>query len=89
MQMYYLEPKFENVLSYYRKAKIIEDSEAISLYSYDTLIATIKGNEIKLNKNIEVYTQTTRRHLNEFLQQFNFNKLNLNEIRKQLQNNNN
>lgn len=63
-------PVLNNQKSYYKKANIKETKKEKTLISYTTKIATIKDNKlIYLNKNIDVYTQTTLKHLKDFLYQ--------------------
>lgn len=85
-----LKPIYESVKSYYKKAYVIEtctedmDFTTLKLYSYKTHVATIqiRFNDHTLLKEFNVYithdlnhlTQTTLRHINEFLQQNGFNK---------------
>ena len=67
---------YDRAKSFYKKAIIIEDDEVVMLRSYDTLILKInkKDNSIEfLTKNLNHFTQTTNRHINEFLKQFNDN----------------
>ena len=77
MEEYELKPKYENVKSYYNKAKIlkhisIENKQITSLYSYETLVCYLKDNEVFITKNKKHLTQTTLRHIREFLKQNNF-----------------
>lgn len=68
-----LKPIYDNALSFYGKAKIVREGYFITLKSYDTNILRLNtyNNEIKfLTKNKKHFTQTTNRHINEFLQQF-------------------
>ena len=65
---------YDRAKSFYKKAIIIEEGDIITLQSYNTLILKInkKNNNIEfLTKNINHFTQTTNRHINEFLKQFN------------------
>lgn len=61
-------PRYANVASFYKKAWIIEEEDAIILQSYNSLVA-------KYNKATkELYfggygSQTTLRHIKEFMQQ--------------------
>lgn len=85
-----LKPIYENVKSYYKKAYILEtyaesiELTTLKLYSYKTHVATIQTrcNDYTMQKEFNVYvthnpnhlTQTTLRHINEFLQQNGFTK---------------
>ncbi len=64
-----LEPVYSNVKSFYGKARIIRENEVIKLLSYNTVIAEIKDNKVHING---FYSQTSTRHLREFLQQYGF-----------------
>lgn len=68
MKKYELKALHDSRNSFYGKATVIETEEKSSLYSYDTLVA-----EINLkNHKAEVFgtfSQTTLRHIKEFLWQ--------------------
>lgn len=72
-------PVFENVKSYYKKAEVKKYNNKnniivkYKLLSYNTLVLTYKDNKIKLNKNIKkelLTSQTTLRHIKEFIKQY-------------------
>jgi len=69
MVKYELTPNYNSRKSFYQKAMIEEKgTNKICLYSYNTLVAEID----KENKKAIVYTtysQTTLRHIKEFLKQ--------------------
>lgn len=69
---------FDNAKSFYNKAYIIKyynDNGIIQyyeLYSYNTLVLTLKEGRYILNNNIDeslLLSQTTLRHIKEFLKQ--------------------
>ena len=69
----WLEPRYDSRQSFYKKAYIVRDGKIVKLYSYDTEIATInyrkkEGNRISLTWAWD-YSNTTLRHLKEFLAQ--------------------
>ena len=65
-----LKPCLYNQKSYYNKAKIKHMGHCIKLYSYDTpMVAVLASEIIYLNKNPENYTQTTLKHVKDFLYQ--------------------
>lgn len=66
-----LKPIFENVKSYYKKAKILRDEETTQLKSYNTIVLEIDS-EGNITRNAQNYnfTNTTLRHCKEFLKQF-------------------
>lgn len=87
--MYYLtelKPILNNQKSFYNKAKIEHVGEEKNLFSYGTLIASVYSNELTyLNKNPEAYTQTTLKHLKDFLyQELNIKNLTKKEILKMM-----
>lgn len=72
-------PVFENVKSYYKKAEVKRYYNKYNiivkyeLLSYNTLVLTYKESKIKLNKNIKkelLTSQTTLRHIKEFIKQY-------------------
>lgn len=70
---YYLKPKFDTAKSFYNKAVVIENENTKTLKSYNTNILQLDQttNTITfLTKNINHFTMTTNRHINEFLQQY-------------------
>ena len=73
-----LHPEYENVKSYYKKAhvKILYNKDGIvkkyQLISYQTIMLSIKNGLLKLNKTRTNYTNTTVRHLKEFIKQYNY-----------------
>ena len=64
-----LEPIYSNVKSFYGKARVLKENGVIKLLSYDTVIAEIKDNKVHING---FYSQTSTRHLKEFLKQYGF-----------------
>lgn len=73
----YLEVKYGNRASFYKKAEILKYDGALYLKSYNTIVAKIKGNEVYVNG---WYSQTTARHINEFLMQNGFKKMSKKEM---------
>ena len=81
MKIMKLQPKMVNQKSFYNKA-VIEYNEngEISLISYYTKMITIKDNKIIYkNDDVNNYTQTTLKHVKDFLYQY----LNLKNLTKQ------
>jgi hypothetical protein len=73
LNIYELSPRFDARKSFYGKAHIIETSKTIKLKSYDTIILQYS----KQTKTIKflcrdpwAFSQTTNRHINEFIKQF-------------------
>lgn len=76
MKKYELLPIYDSKKSFYHKAIIEEENENIKLYSYNTLVCTLSHNDIILNDNIDqslLFSNTTLRHIKEFLKQFYYN----------------
>ena len=70
---YELDTRFDRAKSFYNKAIITETKNTIKLTSYETDIVELdkKTNKLKWLVNGEwAFTQTTNRHINEFLRQF-------------------
>lgn len=84
--LYYLEPQYDTRKSFYRKARIYKDNNGnILLMSYETIVAKITD-KIATKDNIEkvevygYYSNTTARHINEFLQQHGYPKMTKKEM---------
>ena len=69
-KIYDLMPMYTSQKSFYGKAKVIEmESGEIILQSYDTFVASIKEGKVIING---FYSNTTLRHIKEFLKQNGF-----------------
>ena len=81
-----LQPILSNQKSFYNKAIIESTKNKKDLISYTTKMATIKnGKLIYLNKNENNYTQTTLKHLKDFLyQEINIKDLTKKDILKMM-----
>ena len=65
-----LQPLHGNVKCYYGKAIIVENDKMRYLYSYDTLVVAVSfENDTIILHNEHLWSQTTLRHIKEFLQQ--------------------
>ena len=64
-----LKPIYSNSKSFYGKAKIEIGANRIILYSYDSYVAYIENDVAYITG---YYTQTTMRHIKEFLLQNGF-----------------
>ena len=76
MKKYELLPIYDSRKSFYCKAIIEEENENIKLYSYNTLVCTLSNNNIILNDAVDqslLFSNTTLRHIKEFLKQFYYN----------------
>ena len=80
--LYELQPQYDNAKSFYHKANVYRDSKgSIFLMSYSTIVAEIKDPITTDTGEKQAiihgwYSMTTARHINEFLQQNGFNKMN-------------
>lgn len=66
---YYLKP-CNGQKSFNNKAVVIEENNKKELYSYNTLVCTIEGDNFKLNKAIKkdlLLSATTLKHIKAFL----------------------
>lgn len=72
MTMEYLEARYDARASFYNKASVVtEDNGDKTLFSYNTKVATIKNGKPTI-LNYGEPTQTTTRHIKEFLLQNGF-----------------
>lgn len=81
----YLETRYDARASFYGKAYTLEtrDNTLLILYSYDTPIMIIKDLDTYfINKDYYKYSQTTLRHLKEFIRQYANDNCELNEVLK-------
>ena len=69
MNAYNLEPRYCSQQSFYGKALVIELDGYIWLKSYNTIVAEIKDGVPKV---YGYYSNTTSRHIKEFLKQHGF-----------------
>lgn len=68
---YGLEPQYDSRKSFYGKAHVESDNGVLTLYSYNTPVCRIDGDKVTL---LDMWdsSQTTLRHVKEFLQQHGF-----------------
>lgn len=77
-----LKPQFDNAKSFYHKANVYRnDKGKILLMSYTTIVAEITDKTVSATGQDELnvfgyYSRTTARHINEFAQQYGFNRMN-------------
>ena len=65
-----LRVKYAAQESFYKKAFVKKDNEDTEyLYSYYSLILTNYGNALKFEEDISLYSNTTMRHVREYLKQ--------------------
>jgi ArsR family metal-binding transcriptional regulator len=72
-----LQARFDRRASFYGKAEVIEYNNILYLKSYDTIVAKIENGKAVVNG---WYSQTTARHINEFLKQNNFEAMSKKEM---------
>ena len=72
-----LKARFDTRNSFYKKAHTIEYNGALYLQSYGTIVAKIENGKATING---WYSQTTARHINEFLKQNGFKAMTKKEI---------
>jgi hypothetical protein len=78
--IYDLSAQYDARNSFYGKAHVLETPEGEYLKSYNTIVAFIpKGGKPVV---YGTYSNTTLRHIKEFLRQNGFRALNIDEIRK-------
>lgn len=76
MKTYELTPQFTNQKSFYNKATVESDKGMDKLYSYGTHMATLNDNElVYLNDEEVYYSNTTLKHVKEFLMQGGYPKV--------------
>ena len=86
MYMYDLKTRYDARKSFYGKANVIVDGETKQLRSYTTIVAEItKGIPIVFG----TYSNTTLRHIKEFLLQNGFKAENRKQIEKDYMEDNN
>lgn len=73
----YLQNIYDSRADFYKKAKVYVLGEFKILVSYATIVAGIYKNEYYVTG---WYSQTTARHINEFLLQNDFNKITKKEM---------
>lgn len=84
MQRYELTAQYDSRASFYGKARIEADYPTVRLISYTTWVATIRYNGQPDDKGIAevkgLYSNTTTRHIKEFLKQYGFRADNSKQI---------
>lgn len=77
MNEYYLQARYDSRKDFYGKATVIEDCGVKQLKSNNTIVAEIREGIAKV---YGYYSQTTARHINEFLLQNGFSKMTKKEM---------
>lgn len=80
----FLKPEHSKQKSFYKKAVVFDDGKAKVLVSYSTPVVVVVGNVFFKLQRDDSYTtsQTTMRHINEFLVQNGFERMRVAEWRK-------
>lgn len=69
MKVSELEAIHDGRRSFYNKAMVVEHEDRTELYSHGTLVVTIKNDEFFFHDRAS-YSETTRRHVREFMIQY-------------------
>ena len=77
IQTYELRTNYNNRQSFYGKAQVVIEGNKITLQSYSTKVAYIEKDQAFINGT---YSQTTLRHIREFLLQHGFKADNKKQI---------
>lgn len=84
--MHELEPHYDRAKSFYKKANVYRNAQGkILLMSYSTIVAEIVDEAVSTTGERQAkvfgwYSNTTARHINEFLQQYGFDKMSKKEM---------
>lgn len=78
---YNLRPDYDSRQSFYDKARVEDNGEELVLYSYNTPVAKIVSGKVELLPKWD-FSQTTLRHIKEFLKQNGFETGSVSELRK-------
>lgn len=76
-----LKPQYDNAKSFYHKANIYRnDNGKILLMSYSTIVAEVVDEVVSTTGKRQLnvfgwYSKTTARHINEFAQQYGFDRM--------------
>lgn len=79
--MYDMTPQYDNRKSFYSKARVDDNGNEKTLYSYNTPVAKIADGKVELLPKWD-WSQTTLRHVKEFLKQNGFEATSLAQMRK-------
>lgn len=86
--MHELQPHYDRAKSFYKKANVYRNAQGkILLMSYTTIVAEIVDEAVSPTGQRQAnvfgwYSNTTARHINEFLQQYGFNKMSKKEMER-------
>lgn len=78
----YLKARYDSRKSFYKKAKVYKYENQIYLISYETIVAIFEQEPNCINYSIfGYYSLTTKRHINEILEQLNLSKVTTKELK--------
>lgn len=77
--IYELATIYDNRSSFYHKATVLISKDKKTLFSYNTKVAEVSGKNVTLFADA-VYSQTTLRHVKEFLKREGFKAENKKQI---------
>lgn len=78
---YDMSPQHDSRQSFYGKARVDDNGNEKTLYSYNTPVAKIVGNKVELLPKWD-WSQTTLRHVKEFLKQNGFEASSLAQMKR-------
>lgn len=78
---YDMRPQYDSRKSFYNKARVDIEGDVKTLYSYNTPVAKIVGDKVELLDKWD-WSQTTLRHVKEFLKQNGFEATSLSQMKK-------
>lgn len=78
--IYDMTPQHDGRKSFYGKAKVVDDNGELTLYSYNVPVAKISNGQVTLLDKWD-WSQTTLRHVKEFLRQNGFEATTLSQMR--------
>jgi hypothetical protein len=78
--VYNMTPQYDNRKSFYNKARVDDNGNEKTLYSYNTPVVKIVDGQVELLPKWD-WSQTTLRHVKEFLKQNGFEATSLSQIR--------
>lgn len=78
----YLKARYDSRKSFYKKARVYYYENQIYLISYETIVAIFKQNKGCVQYSIfGYYSPTTKRHIDEILEQLNLSKVTTKELK--------
>lgn len=75
-----LKPVYNTQKSFYGKAIVKDTVNGMELYSYNTLVAKLESGTVYVTHNDTYLSQTTLKHIKEFIQQLGYSKMNKKDL---------